>query len=294
MRLKLFCTVLFAALLACKHQPDKKSASLPGEEERFSFFLDSLKKENVSGYEIANHIRKYVAVRMDGGSSRNSLAENYYKIPYSDFSGFRCLELFEKDSLAGKCGLISFVLADLYSSAGYENYIYNCGYSDIEGSHEFNLVKVDGKLIVQDAFMNITVTNADGTPKDFLQALGEIKKDDFSNYRVQSDTVVSEMWFDSVSLNFFQTFCASQPYLQQVQEMKITDNRLRLLLSRNYDFLSGWTLNVARGQLIQDGLPAKFPSLYLKPIGILDGKTGKYDDQLLKSVKAITNSGSQD
>lgn len=292
MRLRVLCTILFATLLACKSQSDKKSVSLPSEEERFSFYLDSLKKQNVPDYEIVNYIRKYVSVRMDGGSSRDALAENYYKIPYDSFSGFRCLELFQKDSLAGKCGLISFVLADLYSFAGYENYIYNCGYSDIEGSHEFNLVKVDDKLIVQDAFMDMTITNADGSPKDFLQALAEIKTDDYSNYRVQSDTVVSEMWFDSVSVNFFQTFCASQPYLQQVKEMKIIDNRLRLLLSRNYDFLSGWTLNVARDLLIKDGLPPRFPSLYLKPIGILDGKTGEYNEELLNSIKAITNSGS--
>src|SRR5687768_6891528 len=120
----LFIVSLALLFSSCKqteqeHQPIT-AAVPPAEETQFTAFLDSLQSAGANDYQKINAIRKYVSSRVDYGSSRDSLSENYYKIPWDDFSGFRCIKLFEENRLAAKCGLTSYVLNKLYNSAGFE------------------------------------------------------------------------------------------------------------------------------------------------------------------------------
>lgn len=293
--LLVFCSVLFFSCLEKQKSKQHESvAMVSNQEKQFVSFLDSLKQKGADDYQITNEIRRYLALRLDYGKSRDSLSESYHKMPWEKFSGFHCIELFEQNKLTGKCGLTSYVLAKLYDFAGYENYIYDCGYDTFRLSHEFNLVKLDGKLLVQDAYMDMTISNNDSTPKDFIHLLAEIKRGDFSNIKIMEDNITSEFWEDSLKKEMLAIYCSNDSYQAYLSDIAIVDNRVKIMLNRSYGFLSGSIMPSLRQNFKAEGLSENFLSIYLKPMYLKDGNSGAPADSLLAIISSITNSGSQD
>ncbi|MDZ4847045.1 MAG: hypothetical protein SH857_16050 [Chitinophagales bacterium] len=317
MPIKIFFLLFVFCLLfvfSCKeHQQSAQieSVALVSSEEKFFVsFLDSLKQTGANDYQVVNEIRKYLALKLDHGESLDSLALNYYKMPWKELSGFHCLELFEKNTLTAKCGLTSYVLAKLYDYAGYQNYIYNCGYVDhvtelgsaanIAGretvrylTHEFNLVELQGKLYVQDAFFNIAIHHPDDTPKDFFQLLTEIKEKNFSEIQIKNSPIVFEYWTDSISPVMYSLMQEIQSGSEPAR-IDTLDDRCRIKWKVSYDFLSGEMLIKMREKFRAEGFAENFLSAYLKPLHLKNGNTGEPVDSLLKKITAITNTGSQD
>jgi hypothetical protein len=259
--LRCFFLCAFSLLLcySCKErQPAEPSLNVAAEEELFSVFLDSLNNIKATDYERITAIRRYVAVRVDVGHSRDSLSENYYKIPWNEFSAFHCLELSGKDSLGAACGLTSYILSKLYNKAGYENYVYSCGFANTGISHEFNLVKLNDKLVVHDALMNMTINGAGGSPKDFIEVLKELKSGDTSDIRIHSENTINELWIDSVNSDFFLHFCANNTYEKQIQDITIENNRIKISLKRDFPFLTGWMVEQGKEMFKANGLPERF------------------------------------
>lgn len=291
------CALLFFP--SCKQRQELIQETTPvsavsTEEQQFDAFVDSLKKAGATDYHIINEIRKYLAPRIDYGKSRDTLSASYYLVPWEDFSGFHCIRLFEQNKLTGKCGLTSYVLAKLYDRAGYRNYIYDCGYDTFRLSHEFNLVEWNGKLIVQDAFMDMTITDASGTPKDFIAMLGEIRRGDFSNIHIVEESISSEYWEDSLKKEVLAIYCSDESYQSYLSDIAIVDNRIKIMLNRSYPFLAGSMLQNLRANFQREGLPDNFLSVYLKPKHLRDGNSGVPADSLLDAIRAATGSGLQD
>ncbi len=314
MRLKKIFIISFSLLLfSCEEKSQQQPIPAPSlltEEQQFTAFLDSLKQAGNDDYQIVNEIRRYLARKLDYGQSRDSIYETYYKMPWQDFSGFHCIKLFEENKLTSKCGLSSYVLAKLYDYAGYKNYIYDCGYklysrnfgnsgNNAEDeyilplSHEFNLVELNGRLYVQDAFLNMTIADSDGLPKEFINMLAEIKQGNFSDITVAQDTVISEFWADSLK-SVLPMYCMSSSYHAYFSDIAIVDNRVKINVNRSYEFLAAWTLEQLRTNFKADGLSENFLSIYLKPKNLKDGNTGEKADSLFSVVMSVTNSDSQD
>lgn len=284
-----FCAAL---VIACREKATAPAVAHNAAEEHFDLFLDSLKNSGSTQMQTANEIRRYLAERIDLGESKDSLSENYYKIPWSDFSPFRCLELFQQNTLTAKCGLTSYILAKLYTHAGLKSYIYDCGYGNIKLTHEFVLVKIDDKLIVQDAFFNITIADTANNPKDFIEVLKELQNGNFDDVNVLQTTVLSESWvrskaeFDSLVKNNQHYVEVYNKYVKEVTE---TDNRVRILLERNFNSFTALNLEKMKPRLKEDGLPENFLSIYLKPLHIKDGHSGDYEDSLETLIRAIVS-----
>lgn len=276
------------ALCACRPRPQPLT-----QEERFSRFLDSLHQSGITVIDMVNEMRRYVSRSIDLGQSQDSLAYNYHKIPWEQLSPFYCLQLFEQDSLTAKCGLTSYILAKLYHHAGFDAYTYACGY-DSSLSHEFVLVKLNGKLTVQDPFFGMTITDKESNPLDFFRLLQMIKAGSFSDIRIVQDNVTGEGWLSSQAeldslLAAYRPFYESYEdfYRSHIKRVSVSGSRLKILLERNYDLFSTPLLMMMKPKLREEGLKQNFLSIYLKPLHIRNAATGEEEDSLKEMIRSI-------
>lgn len=240
-----------AIFVSCKPAvTDKTNSTVNDEEEEFDKFLDSLHRFAVSDYEIADQIRKYLSVRLNRKIPDDSISRYYNQTPFENIEPFECLSLMKSGSLAGNCGLSSFLLAKLYVHAGYAAYVYDCGFENSRFTHQFNLLKIEDKLIVQDAHYNLTIRAPDGGPKDFLQILSEIKANNFSEMVIDED----ELLKGGRKINF----------------SAIARERLEWMMP-----------------LIEvHHLPINFLSIYLKPRYVMDARSGSNAVELEEKIHA--------
>ncbi len=289
--MRLFILLLISLFALACHQKQNNAVAAPTtEEEKFNQFLDSLRQAGSSELNTANEIRNYLAKRIDMGASRDSLDFNYYKIPWSELSAFHCIELFERDELAARCGLTSYILAKLYNHAGITSYIYNCGYKDTRLTHEFNLVELNSRLIVQDAFYDITITDRKDNPKDFIELLTEIKSGDFSDIKIVQDTALTETWFNSRTEldSLFEAYEQYRGlYEGVVKEITDEDSRVKIMIKRNYKVFTTLPLENMMPMLKEDNLPDNYLSIYLKPLNINKSDKRQENDSLRSLVQSI-------
>ncbi|HXH20104.1 MAG TPA: hypothetical protein VNJ07_13595 [Chitinophagales bacterium] len=269
-----------------------RNASLDEEEEKFSLFLDSLNQASDSDFGKLNEIRNYLAQRIDLGNTKSKLKNEYYNMPWDSFSPYQCITLFKENKLTANCGITSYALAKLYAEAGYKTYVYNCGYAGTPFTHEFNLVEMQGKLILQDAYYNLTAVDSTGEPKDFLQFLSEIRQCNYHNIFIRSDEILTENWMDTVPELDYEILCnADFPewYKKHIVKMEITANRLKILVKRNYHYFTQPFSQRLRLKLQEDGLCENYLSLYLKPLHVKDANTGFSAETLKKRILGVVN-----
>lgn len=284
--LSAFLTVsLFAG---CQKKLRHNGSASPTEQEAFDLFLDSLRKSKASEFEEIDAIRKYLARRIDLGKSLDSLADNYFKAAVEDISPFRCMELFEQNKLTARCAFTSHILARLYKYAGHHAYIYTCGFDKPLGKHQFVLVAIDGKLIVEDAFHNITITDSANRPKDFLEIISEVKAGNFDDIRVVPETVSTELWLESKAQmdSLSSTTAYRELFTKHVKEVVPEGNRLKIVIERSYAAFTGPSLEAIKPFLKQQGLSENYLSIYLKPELIKDSD-GVANDSLKKMIEAL-------
>ena len=270
------------------HCHQKTSEKVANEEEKFNMFLDSLNTNEVNAFEKLNGIRKYLAERIDLGNSRDSLASKYFLVPWEDISPFDCLRLFQQDQLTAQCGFTSYILTKLYNYAGHEAYMYKCGFDEEMTRHQFVLVRLDDKLVVQDAFYDITVVDGDGNPKDFFEILSEVKAGELRDIKIVQENVKSELWLDSVAE--LKSILCNEAYgdllPNQIKSMLMQDDRLKIILNRNYDAFTKPSLEKMKPLLVKEGLPENYLSIYLKPLQIKDD-SGSEEDSLKRRIEHL-------
>ncbi len=228
-----------AIIASCKPAvTDKTNSAVNDEKKEFDRFLDSLHRLAISDYEIADQIRKYLSARLNRKMPDDSISIYYNQAPFENMAPFECLSLMQSGSLVGNCGLSSSLLAKLYVHAGYAAYIYNCGFENSRFTHQFNLLKIEDNLIVQDAHYNMTIRAPDGGPKDFIQILSEIKANDFSKMVIDEDELLKGGKKTNFSI--------------------IARERLE------------WMAPLVEAH----NLPANFLSIYLKPLSVMDARSG--------------------
>lgn len=89
-------------------------------------------------------------------------------------------------------------------------------------------------------------------------------------------------------------YCENEAFQAQLSDVTIVDNRLRVMVNRDYRILSGAMMRFLQKNLQREGLYENFLSIYLKPMHLKDGNTGAPADSLMQAFTAITNSGSPD
>ncbi len=286
--LPVFCSAAILLCNSCGQTPKDNADSTGSEEKQFGQFLDSLKQAGVSDLDKTNEIRKYLAQRIDLGQSKDSLAFNYHQIPYDSLSVFHCLELFQENNLTAKCGLSSYLLSKLLENAGYETYIYDCGFQ-IPFTHEFVLVKLNGKLVVQDSYYNVTFNDAKNEPKDFIQMLTEIRNGDFNDVKVAGEYVTTEFWMEPEPNwdSLFSDEGNKKFFDKYVEKVSPADGRTEVLMNRSFEAFTGRSLEAMKSLLKEEGFAENYLFLYLKPLHVLDGTDGKEDSILRKQIEAV-------
>lgn len=135
--------------------------------------IPALRSRRLPRAEAANALRRWVAswvvVAADGTMLRE---EDYYKKHADElYRAFRGREL------GVYCGGVAWALMKVYETFGFESWIYVFGLGD--GSpltHTVTLVKVGERLIVQDAYFNYTIANAEGGLMDFRDVVDAARR----------------------------------------------------------------------------------------------------------------------
>lgn len=235
---------------SCHPRTHHRPTSPEIEQEQFHRFLDSLNQAGISEFEKANGIRKYLAQRLKRGTTGDSLSVAISHALRDSLQPFKCLALMQSGEVEGTCALSSWLLGKLLAEAGYNGYIYNCGFDNSRFTHQFNLIEIDGKLIVQDAHYNITITDKAGAPKNFLDVLAEIKVNDFNNIIVSEGALIK---------------AGRKTHFSAIAKKR---------LGKMMPFIKA------------NGLPENFLSIYLKPLHVMDGSNGEPAIQLKEIIIA--------
>jgi hypothetical protein len=130
--------------------------------------VSELTREGISETEVTSAVRHWVARWTDVYSDlRLASPKDYWNIGVDDH--FMALE---RDEYGLACGNTAWILMQVYEALGLESYLYNFGDDSGSGiSHVLTLVRADGRVIVQDAYTNYTLTDMSGEPFDIHDVL---------------------------------------------------------------------------------------------------------------------------
>lgn len=92
------------------------------------------------------------------------------------------LRHFDRDELGVWCGGAAWFLLRVYEEFGIESYNYSFGFEDFPATHVVTVVAVDGKLVLQDAYLNEDIRDASGQPVDFIDALAFLRGRDHEEF----------------------------------------------------------------------------------------------------------------
>ena len=96
----------------------------------------------------------------------SNLPSEYWKVePEELFRGAR------EGRYGGLCGSTAWMLMHVYHKFGLETWIYNFGNPAGIGTHVVTLVKVEGVVILQDAYLNAELSQVNGSEIDLRSAM---------------------------------------------------------------------------------------------------------------------------
>ena len=101
------------------------------------------------------------------------------------------LHLFARRRAAAMCGGTAQILLKVCRLFGFDGFVYGFGKPDSNLTHVVTVVRVEHDartiLLVNDAHFNISITDADGAPIDFLDLLRRLRQGCYSELRLAQD-----------------------------------------------------------------------------------------------------------
>jgi hypothetical protein len=238
--------------------------------------IPELSKPGVTDAEATTLLRRWAAGWIDIASSRKLvIEENYWKQDIDSL--FR---RFNANDRGVFCAGTAWTLMRLYNAFGLDSWIFNVGIRKSALTHVVTLVRAGGKIIVQDAYANYTLTDRRGRPLDIRRVL-ELLKDRRAEDVVRRGGTTSK------------DILVTTDELSRIRKRKIEDwpwgrvsnlsncGEIRKGVSRcsvpNVSFgrLRSWSHwnNVTR-HLRRDGLPPQFLYLMTYPLGLSSDADG--------------------
>jgi hypothetical protein len=177
-----FSTLLLLLLVGCSLEPptNKDSAAQNPlqwcdlEAETNSLIVKvacaevaELRVDSLSDLEKIRSLRAWVARWWPYfNSNLSDLQSEFWKIePEALFRSGR------EGRYGGVCASTAWMLMHVYNKFGLETWVYNFGNPAGNGTHVVTLVKVDGVVILQDAYLNAELSHTDGSTVDFRRAM---------------------------------------------------------------------------------------------------------------------------
>jgi hypothetical protein len=148
---------------------------------------------------------------------------------------------FKNHIVPAECGLTSFFYIKLLQSFGFKAYQYTFGFREAAHRrcvHSVALVEIvfEGmkRLIVQDAYLNLTYRSADGKPMDFIEFLSTIKQRQYDLIAVDSAPVITFLLVPDVAL--YDRYLNDKCKQLMLQALRQPDGRIRkkLPITRDY------------------------------------------------------------
>ena len=129
--------------------------------------VEELRNDSSSDLEKIRSLREWVATWWPYSySNLSDLPSEYWKIePEELFRSGR------EGRYGGLCGATAWMLMHVYHKFGLETWIYNFGDPAGIGTHVVTLVKVQGVVILQDAYLNAELSYIDGSVIDLRRAM---------------------------------------------------------------------------------------------------------------------------
>lgn len=129
--------------------------------------IPALRTSKVSDTQATTLLRHWATSWIDVAGSPASFDSTVYT--HTSIDGM--YEAYRVDQGGMWCWGTAVTLAKLYHAFGFQSWAYNYGVRKYEATHVVTLVKVGGKVIVQDAYMNQLLVDKKGRPLDVRQAL---------------------------------------------------------------------------------------------------------------------------
>jgi hypothetical protein len=143
--------------------------------------------DDLSDWERVNILREWVyhAAKEAEGPA---LLENRITRSTLTLTAEELFDHFRHDRGGGKCGLIGMALMKLYQLYGYPAYLVNMGDPGGAATHVVALVQIHWNnkplLAVEDAYLNLTFSDADGLPLDYFRLLDILRRKESASFRV--------------------------------------------------------------------------------------------------------------
>lgn len=186
---------LVIALALCLAQAPaggrQRENSLLWETERAR--LEAILRTLPSDYEKTTFLRTYSGELIDIGQLDDGTKRLHRSIDLASFDVSDFYHQFKSDSTAAECGITSFFYIKLLQTFGFKAYQYSFGFKEKPYErfiHSVTLVEINyegaRRLIVQDAYLNLTYCDSAGRPFDFYDLLATIKRREYERIAVDS------------------------------------------------------------------------------------------------------------
>jgi hypothetical protein len=237
--------------------------------------IPELSRPGVTDAEATTLLRRWAAGWIDISSRRLLIEESYWQ---QDIDSL--YRRFNTNDRGVLCAGTAWTLMRLYNAFGLDSWIFDVGVPESALTHVVTLVRAGGKIIVQDAYANYTLTDRRGRPLDIRRVLALLKDR-------RADDVV--MRGGTTSKDFLLT----TDELARIRKRKVEDwpwgrvsnlsncGEIRKGVRRcsvpgvSFGRLRSWSdwKGVMR-HLRRDGLPPKFRYLMTYPLGLSSDADG--------------------
>jgi hypothetical protein len=201
-----FCIVFtmvlgIVSLYSCDHV---RRDSLSFDTDEASRFTRSSK---ATDFLTAVAVRRQVAQLIDVGYMPNTRCDNYAIHSFNDFPLSEFVEIFDNNAGVSKCGLAASMLVKALEQVGIEAYTYNYGIDGTFQTHVLVIAFTDSIWTIHDSFVNYSITDSLGEPKEFAKLVHELQEGIHGNIRLDSDTV----WRDVIMQTGYQELLSRVP-----------------------------------------------------------------------------------
>ena len=237
--------------------------------------IPELSRPGVTDAEATTLLRRWAAGWIDISSKRLLIEENYWQ---QDIDSL--YRRFNANDRGVFCAGTAWTLMRLYNAFGLDSWVFDVGIPDSALTHVVTLVRAGGKIIVQDAYANYTLTDRRGRPLDIRRALKLLKAR-------RADAVVTRGGTTS------KDFLLTTGELAQIRKRKVENwpwgrvsnlsncGEIRKGVTRcsvpgvGFRRLRSWSSwKDVKRHLRRDGLPPEFLYLMTYPLGLSSDADG--------------------
>jgi hypothetical protein len=237
--------------------------------------IPELSRPGVTDAEATTLLRRWAAGWIDVSRRRLLIEESYWR---QDIDSL--YRRFEADDRGVLCAGTAWTLMRLYNAFGLDSWIFDMGLPRSPLTHVVTLVRAGGKIIVQDAYANYTLTDRTGRPLDIRRVLALHEDRRADAVVIRGETTSKDLLLTTRELaRIRKRKIEDWPWghvsnLSSCREIRTGVNRCSVP-SVSFGRLRSWRhWNDVTRRLRRDGLPPRFLYLMTYPLGLSSDADG--------------------